>query len=55
MLFNKNVLAIIQVRYNSRRLPGKVVKVINNKTILEILIKRLSKSKYITKIIVHIL
>ena len=52
MLFNKNVLAIIQARYNSKRLPGKVVKQINNKTILEFLIKRLSKSKYITKIVV---
>jgi len=52
MLFNKNVLAIIQARYNSKRLPGKVAKQINNKTILEFLIKRLSKSKYITKIVV---
>jgi glutamate-1-semialdehyde aminotransferase/spore coat polysaccharide biosynthesis protein SpsF (cytidylyltransferase family) len=46
------VLVIIQARYNSTRFPGKVVKKINNKTILEILIKRLSKSKYISKIIV---
>ena len=46
------VLAIIQARYNSTRFPGKVLKKINNTTILEILIKRLSKSKYISKIIV---
>jgi glutamate-1-semialdehyde aminotransferase/spore coat polysaccharide biosynthesis protein SpsF (cytidylyltransferase family) len=46
------VLAIIQARYNSRRFPGKVVSKINNKTILEILIKRLSRSKYISKTIV---
>jgi len=46
------VLAIIQARYNSTRFPGKVVKKINNKTVLEILIKRLSRSKYISKIIV---
>jgi glutamate-1-semialdehyde aminotransferase/spore coat polysaccharide biosynthesis protein SpsF (cytidylyltransferase family) len=52
MSFNKNILAIIQARYNSKRLPGKVVKKINNKTILEILIKRLLKSKYITQIVV---
>jgi glutamate-1-semialdehyde 2,1-aminomutase len=46
------VLAIIQARYNSTRFPGKVVKKIYNKTVLEILIKRLSRSKYISKIIV---
>ena len=51
-LKKKGVLAIIQARYNSTRFPGKVVKKINGKTVLEILIKRLSKSKYISKIIV---
>jgi glutamate-1-semialdehyde 2,1-aminomutase len=49
---NKKVLAIIQARYNSTRFPGKVLKKINNQTILEILVKRLSRSKYISKIIV---
>jgi glutamate-1-semialdehyde aminotransferase/spore coat polysaccharide biosynthesis protein SpsF (cytidylyltransferase family) len=52
MELKKKVLAIIQARYNSTRFPGKVVKKINNKTILEILIKRLSRSKHISKIIV---
>jgi glutamate-1-semialdehyde 2,1-aminomutase len=52
MELKKNVLAIIQARYNSRRFPGKVIQKINSKTILEILIRRLSKSKYISKIIV---
>ena len=52
MEFKMKVLAIIQARYNSTRFPGKVVKKINNKTVLEILIKRLSRSKYISKIIV---
>jgi len=52
MEFKRKVLAIIQARYNSTRFPGKVVKKINNKTILEILIRRLSKSKHISKIIV---
>ena len=52
MELKKNVLAIIQARYNSTRFPGKVVQKINSKTILEILIYRLSKSKYISKIIV---
>ena len=49
---NKKVIAIIQARYNSTRFPGKVLKKINNLTILEILVKRLSRSKYISKIIV---
>jgi spore coat polysaccharide biosynthesis protein SpsF (cytidylyltransferase family) len=52
MELKKNVLAIIQARYNSTRFPGKVIQKIENKTILEILIQRLSKSKYISKIIV---
>jgi glutamate-1-semialdehyde 2,1-aminomutase len=52
MELKKKVLAVIQARYNSTRFPGKVVKKINNKTILEILIRRLSRSKHITKIIV---
>jgi glutamate-1-semialdehyde aminotransferase/spore coat polysaccharide biosynthesis protein SpsF (cytidylyltransferase family) len=51
-LKKKGVLAIIQARFSSTRLPGKVLKKINNKTILEILIRRISKSKYISKIIV---
>ena len=52
MELKKRVLAVVQARYNSQRFPGKVVKKINNRTILEILIKRLSKSKRISKIIV---
>ena len=53
MAIKKNkVLAIIQARYESTRFPGKVLKKINNKSILEIIIKRLSKSHNISKIIV---
>jgi glutamate-1-semialdehyde aminotransferase/spore coat polysaccharide biosynthesis protein SpsF (cytidylyltransferase family) len=52
MELKKRVLAVVQARYNSQRFPGKVVKKINNRTILEILIKRLSKSKHISKIVV---
>ena len=53
MVKKKNkVLAIIQARFNSTRFPGKVLKKINNKTILEIIIKRLSKCRNISKIIV---
>ena len=52
MPLKKEVLTIIQARYNSIRFPGKVVKKINNKTLLEILIKRLFKSKHISRIVV---
>ena len=36
---------IVQARLGSQRLPNKVFKKINNKSILEIIFKRLSKSK----------
>jgi len=53
MVLKKNkVLAIIQARYDSTRFPGKVLKKINNQSILEIIIKRLSKCHNISKIIV---
>ena len=44
-------LAIIQARMGSKRLPGKVLKKINGKSLIEILLYRLSKSKLIDKII----
>jgi len=44
--------AFVQARMNSRRLPGKVLKSINKKKILEIIHHRLSKSEYIKKIII---
>jgi len=46
-----NTLAIVQARMNSTRLPGKVLKKINDRTLIEILLQRLSKSKSIDKII----
>jgi glutamate-1-semialdehyde 2,1-aminomutase len=53
MVLKKNkVLAIIQARHDSTRFPGKVLKKINNQSILEIIIKRLSKCHDISKIIV---
>jgi glutamate-1-semialdehyde aminotransferase/spore coat polysaccharide biosynthesis protein SpsF (cytidylyltransferase family) len=53
MVLKKNkVLAIIQARYESTRFPGKVLKKINNQSILEIIIKRLSKCRNISKIVV---
>jgi len=52
MELKKKVVAIIQARFDSKRFPGKVLKKINNKAILEILLRRLSRSKYISRIIV---
>ncbi len=45
------VLAIIQARMGSTRLPGKVLKEINGIPLIEILFHRLSQSKKIDKII----
>ena len=47
-----NNIAIIQARLGSTRLPKKVLKKIRDKTLLEILIARLNKSKTIDKIVV---
>ena len=48
------ILLIVQARINSKRLPGKVLKKINNKTIIEILLNNLKKVKEIDQIIVAI-
>ena len=47
-----NVSIIIQARSNSVRFPSKVLKKINNVTIIEIIIRRLKKCKYVKKIVV---
>ena len=49
-----NVIGIIQARLTSKRFPGKVLKKIGNMPMLEILIKRISFSKKLDKIIVVI-
>ncbi len=46
------MLVIIQARMSSRRLPGKVLMKIQGKTLIERVIERVSRSKYVTKIIV---
>ena len=46
------MLCIVQARMSSRRLPGKVLMKIQGKTLIERVIERVSKSKYVTKIIV---
>ena len=45
-------VVIIQARYSSTRFPGKILYKIGEKTLLEILLLRLKKSKLIDKIIV---
>ena len=47
-----NIVAIIQARVDSIRLPNKVMKLINGLPLIEILIKRLNRSKELSKIIV---
>lgn len=46
------VVAITQARVGSTRLPNKVLKKINNKTLLEIHLNRIKKSRRIHKLIV---
>jgi spore coat polysaccharide biosynthesis protein SpsF (cytidylyltransferase family) len=46
------VLCIIQARYSSKRLPGKVLKKILGTTVLERVINQVKKSKKINKIII---
>ena len=47
------IAAIIQARLGSKRFPNKILKKINNKeTVLDYIIKRISKSKKINKIII---
>ena len=46
-----NILAIVQVRMGSVRFPGKSLKKINGRTLIEVLLHRLSKSIKIDKII----
>jgi spore coat polysaccharide biosynthesis protein SpsF (cytidylyltransferase family) len=44
------ILAITQARYGSTRLPGKVLMEINGKSLLEIHLNRIKKSRFITKL-----
>ena len=43
-------IAIVQARVSSTRLPGKVLKEINGKSLIEILFHRLSQAKKINRI-----
>jgi spore coat polysaccharide biosynthesis protein SpsF len=46
------ILAIVQARMSSTRLPGKVLMKVNQQTILDILLHRLKKSHRISEIII---
>ena len=46
-----NIIAIVQARMGSTRFPNKVMSKINNYTLIEVLLKRLSKSKLINEIV----
>ena len=52
MVIKKNITVIIQARFSSTRFPGKILNKIKKKTILEIQIDRLKKSKNISDIII---
>ncbi len=46
------VVALVQARMGSIRLPGKVLKEINDRPLIELLLKRLSRSKELSEIVV---
>ena len=46
------MIAIIQARMSSKRFKGKVLKKINDNTILDIIIKRIQMSQKVKKIII---
>lgn len=46
------VLAIVQARFDSKRLPGKVLKTINGRSIIQIIIERLSQADEIDNILI---
>jgi glutamate-1-semialdehyde aminotransferase/spore coat polysaccharide biosynthesis protein SpsF (cytidylyltransferase family) len=46
------IVAVTQARYGSSRLPGKVLKEVNGKTLLSIHLKRVAASKKISQLIV---
>jgi len=46
------MLCILQARMSSKRLPGKSLKLIRGKEVLQLVYDQISKSKYISKIII---
>ena len=49
---NINTLAIIQARMSSTRLPGKVLKLLAGKPVLEHVVRRVQQSKHVNKVVV---
>jgi len=49
---NLNIVAIVQARINSTRFPGKVMKLLNKKPIIEIITLILQESKFINSIVI---
>ena len=47
-----NTLAIIQARMSSTRLPGKVLKLLAGKPVLEHVVRRVQQSNYVNKVVV---
>ena len=45
-------IAFVQARIGSTRFPNKILQKINKKTTIEILLKRLSRSKLVNQIVV---
>lgn len=52
MIETKKIVAIIQARMGSTRLPGKILKKVQGKTLLEIQVERLKQSTLIQQVIV---
>ena len=51
-MVKKKIIAIVQTRLNSIRFPGKALKKINGTTTIELLYRRLKKSKQIDDIVI---
>ena len=50
----KNIICIVQARLNSTRFKNKIIEKFKDKTIIEILLNRLKKSKLISELVVAI-
>lgn len=50
--YNKNIDIIVQARIGSTRLPQKVMKYLEDKIVLDHVIERLKKSKYVRNVII---
>ena len=47
-----NIVAVVQARMGSSRLPGKVLKEVNGSPLIQILLQRLSQSKLLNRVVV---